>query len=422
MNTKFKLFFISLIISFQSIFAQYDILFEFLPNMNQAAYGIGHTNDGQNLYAVCGGSDTEPYYSCQIEKFDIAHNSWTVLSDTSYYRCYCNAEYLQTYGFTSGLPTTYKRIYILNGIVLKENNLVEYSHVVESIDIGTGNSSYCVSNPFPVEYAGSAVWDYKIYTFGGNNFEGYSNRLYAFDPTTETWERLPDMPEAKQTSGAIVDGVLYVFGGYNGTTSKRIDAYNIENKSWLYKGDMPVGISAHTTVASGKYIWIIGDYSNLTSLAVYNTENNEFTQLSSNMTGRRHAGAQIIDNYLYVFGGNQASSGAVLNSLEQADISNYIVSTDDDDIQLNPDFKLYQNYPNPFNPTTEITFNLPEPGVVKLKVFDLLGREVAVLESGYFPAGNYKTTWDATGIANGVYIYRLQAGKYHESKKMLLLR
>jgi hypothetical protein len=85
-------------------------------------------------------------------------------------------------------------------------------------------------------------------------------------------------------------------------------------------------------------------------------------------------------------------------------------------------FILYQNYPNPFNPTTAISFSLPYKSFVSLKVFDRLGREVSVVLSEELPAGGYSRQWNALGLPSGMYFYRLQAGSFTETKKLLLLR
>ena len=85
-------------------------------------------------------------------------------------------------------------------------------------------------------------------------------------------------------------------------------------------------------------------------------------------------------------------------------------------------FSLGQNYPNPFNPSTSISFALPSQSVVSLKVFDALGREAAVLLREELPAGNYSRQWNAAGLPSGVYFYRLQAGSFIETKKLILLR
>jgi hypothetical protein len=85
-------------------------------------------------------------------------------------------------------------------------------------------------------------------------------------------------------------------------------------------------------------------------------------------------------------------------------------------------FALEQNYPNPFNPTTVIGYQLPAASAVQLAVYDLLGREVAVLVNEKMAAGNYKARFEASGLATGVYLYRLTAGSSVQTCKMILLK
>jgi hypothetical protein len=85
-------------------------------------------------------------------------------------------------------------------------------------------------------------------------------------------------------------------------------------------------------------------------------------------------------------------------------------------------FALNQNYPNPFNPSTKIQFEIPEARFVTLKVYNLLGQEVASLINDRLEAGRYRAEFDARNLPSGTYIYRLQAGTFTETKKMLLLR
>jgi hypothetical protein len=85
-------------------------------------------------------------------------------------------------------------------------------------------------------------------------------------------------------------------------------------------------------------------------------------------------------------------------------------------------FELGQNYPNPFNPSTAISYHLAVNSRVSLRVFDLLGREVAVLVDEEQPAGTYRAMWDATRLPSGVYFYRLTAGEYVQTRKMLLTK
>jgi len=85
-------------------------------------------------------------------------------------------------------------------------------------------------------------------------------------------------------------------------------------------------------------------------------------------------------------------------------------------------YELTQNYPNPFNPSTAIGFGLPAAGRARLTVYDLLGRQVAVLADEQLSSGRYSRTWDASGVPSGIYYYRIQAGPYTETRKMLLLK
>ena len=86
------------------------------------------------------------------------------------------------------------------------------------------------------------------------------------------------------------------------------------------------------------------------------------------------------------------------------------------------DFQLSQNFPNPFNPTTTISYSLPVGGTVFLKVFSLDGREVRTLVSENQSVGEHRVVFDASSLASGTYIYRLQVGSFIQTKKLLLLK
>ena len=99
-------------------------------------------------------------------------------------------------------------------------------------------------------------------------------------------------------------------------------------------------------------------------------------------------------------------------------------------------FRLEQNYPNPFNPSTTIKFSIPTSpqshpyqggeanygGLVTLKVYDIIGNEIATLVNEEKPAGKYGVIFDATGLSSGIYFYRLTAGKYTSAKKLILMK
>jgi hypothetical protein len=110
-----------------------------------------------------------------------------------------------------------------------------------------------------------------------------------------------------------------------------------------------------------------------------------------------------------------------------------INEAEDENNGLNPDqFGLSQNYPNPFNPITNFEYRISNSEFVSLKVYDVLGNEIATLVNEEKPAGEYKVQFDISnlsggisakgGYASGVYFYQLKAGNYIETKKMVLLK
>jgi len=107
----------------------------------------------------------------------------------------------------------------------------------------------------------------------------------------------------------------------------------------------------------------------------------------------------------------------------QIDISSVDVEQNHEIIS---EFRLEQNYPNPFNPNTNIRFRISDLGFVTLKIFDVLGNEVAVLVSEEKQPGTYEVEFNSSSIkhlpSSGIYFYQLQAGSFTETKKMILLR
>jgi hypothetical protein len=83
---------------------------------------------------------------------------------------------------------------------------------------------------------------------------------------------------------------------------------------------------------------------------------------------------------------------------------------------------MEQNYPNPFNPSTTIKFSLPQAEIVSLKVYNILGSEVATLLNGTVEAGSYDIQFDASNLSSGVYLYELRAGNFTQIKKMNLIK
>jgi len=113
-------------------------------------------------------------------------------------------------------------------------------------------------------------------------------------------------------------------------------------------------------------------------------------------------------------------SGVLYNS--NFDTSSIVSVKQNNSDNIPRKFYLSQNYPNPFNPSTKISWQVPAGSWQTIKIYDVLGNEVATLVDEYKPAGNYEVEWNASGLPSGVYFYQLRAGKYVDTKKMNLLK
>jgi hypothetical protein len=128
----------------------------------------------------------------------------------------------------------------------------------------------------------------------------------------------------------------------------------------------------------------------------------------------------------YSFKDNNLSYGKIQYRLKQIDNDGKFEYSEivDVNIDLPLSFELSQNYPNPFNPTTKIGFRIPigTSGIVSLKVYDILGREVATLVNEEKSAGIYEVEFNAESLSSGIYFYRLQTGNFVDTKKFTLMK
>jgi hypothetical protein len=117
-----------------------------------------------------------------------------------------------------------------------------------------------------------------------------------------------------------------------------------------------------------------------------------------------------------------------LEAVDLADAGGRVIYTEIKESAMVPaQFTLHQNSPNPFNPTTEIRFDLASPQRVRLSVFNILGQEIIRLADGEYPAGSHTVTWEGTDeqghpAASGIYLYRIEAGSFTASRKMVLMK
>ncbi len=150
-------------------------------------------------------------------------------------------------------------------------------------------------------------------------------------------------------------------------------------------------------------------------VVAYTTDGGESLIFQRSSTANPLVSASIIDEtQIWVVG----KYGTILITTNGG--VSFVEEEEIDDIPTN--YNLSQNYPNPFNPITTIKYQIPELSFVTLKVFDVLGSEVVILVSEEKPTGNYEIELNASSLSSGIYFYRLQAGSFIETRKMVLLR
>jgi len=265
-----------------------------------------------NIYVSNGYKDTDGNATF-IEKYNIKDNRWSIINSKLLPRKFANSE---TYN---------NKIYIFNGW--------GNSHL-EILDLETNKITKGAVNRAYTGNAGSAIHDGKIYVFGGSGLNNaattvFSNRFQYYDIASDTWHPLPDMPTAREAKGKIVKDKLYVIGGFNGTSSRLVNVFDLNKNLWTEQYKMPVAISGHSLAVCGHKIFIAGGYNNQTFLAYFDTETNKLHQLSSNMIPRRHAAAEVYNDKLYIIGGSTTSSTkSAIKSIQVADISEGTLSAE----------------------------------------------------------------------------------------------
>ncbi|MBW4888332.1 hypothetical protein KXQ82_01335 [Mucilaginibacter sp. HMF5004] len=296
------------------------LVFKNVSNLPFPLYYEACTSDGHYGYTVSGLSGRS--ICTQALKYDPQSNNWSLLAHDLKPTIQATSAYIPSNG----------KIYVIGGITSTVN--YTYFENVETIDTKTGKVELLkVKNPLPTAYAGSAVWNNKIYVFGGgtgiNNMTSSVavNSFYEFDPVMEAFNKLPDMPEKLQTSGTVINGILYVFGGFNpqgNYTSSNIYSYDIQNKVWALIGKLPKPISANGITACNDLIFIAGGYDDKDAVGFFNTQTRQFTVVKSNFSTRKHLGAIVIYNHIMVIGGSNAIYNTGVSTVQIADLKDIL--------------------------------------------------------------------------------------------------
>ena len=149
------------------------------------------------------------------------------------------------------------------------------------------------------------------------------------------------------------------------------------------------------------------------------------TSLNADLSGLKGETATVFASGFLNPSGNENGPGfGVFAALANGTVVQFgtLTGVENSKNSIPTSFNLNQNYPNPFNPSTKITYSIPKSSYVSLKIYNVLGQEVAALVNQQQNAGSYAVNFDASSLSSGIYLYRIQAGSFVSTKKMTLLK
>ncbi|WP_337865051.1 T9SS type A sorting domain-containing protein [Ignavibacterium sp.] len=371
--------------------------------------------------------------------------TWTSIADRFPYHVYDVFSYNnEIFGVTTTLGSDTSRFYVSNDNGL---NWSERSNIPSVTGNGAilsltadGNTLYAVSNrkSFYISTDNGLTWTEKIITISasgnlvsfaasGNNFVSVILGIGAVISTNggQTWE-------IKNPVSSTITSVYYFNGKIFGNGGLFI--FNNNTNNWDASTGLPDALSFQIPVSMTGYGNLVFSYfvGFLTSQgSVYSSSDGGLNWTILNSTGlpttvspgASQSAITATSTNLFLY--NQTQSGSTVDTAKTGVYRTIISTTSIENLENLPTkFSLSQNYPNPFNPSTTISFTIPQSEFVTLKVYDVLGNEVAMLVTEYKSAGTYNVQFSTNNLhlSSGIYFYRIQAGQFNEVKKMVLAK
>ena len=276
------------------------------------------------------------------------------------------------------------------------------------VDIGQNMRSSAIrplfDNQFFVGMDGADSLGVWATTNGGNNWFSFNN--------------------GTMLNTYVIRGLVFSPAGnhtlYAGRASTTANLGGIYDYTFSF---VPVELVSFTAEVIGGQVdlsWITSTEINNYGFEVErrNAESNEWMNI-----GFVNGNGSSSEMHYYSFSDNSASVGKYFYRLKQLDFSGSFEYSNEVEVtilEVLNDFTLNQNYPNPFNPSTRISFIIPQSGYTTLKVFDVLGNEVATIIESDLSQGSYELLFDASGLSSGIYFYSLTSGEFSKTMKMIL--
>jgi hypothetical protein len=265
-----------------------------------------------------------------------------------------------------------------------------------------------------------------------------ANRVARFNTLTNTWSSLGTGSSNGVGNAvyalAVVGNEVFVGGLFisaGGVSANYVARFNTQTNTWSSLGtgsSNGVNGNVFELAVVGNEVFVGGSFTEAggvraNRVARFNTQTNTWSSLGTGSQNGVNSGVNalaVVGNEVYVGGSFTEAGGVSANYVARWNSGTSRVE------QLSPTapktFLLEQNYPNPFNPSTTIRYQLPVASEVKLEVYDVLGKKIATLVNERQSAGSYQVVWNASGLSSGTYFYRLQAGTFVETKKMIMVK
>ncbi len=313
---------------------------------------------------------------------------------------------------------------------------------VQEYNPATGTWTAKAPMPAALSAHGSVCWgDSVIYVIGGPYTGAGTNlNVHYYRPASNTWGTITNSLPAGQGRRAYAWGIsgnkIVISCGYNTTYLKSTYVGTIGSDAtqltWVAAPDAPVALSRPGGVGSNGLFFVIGGDTNLTAVKnnkayVFHIASNTWlTPIQpnphpvSNMWSA--ITAKAINDTIRIFQPGGYDGVASISFFDMIGCGTALTGTKLVSSTIPESYSLSQNYPNPFNPTTKINFSIPKNGIVTLKIYDILGKEVATLVNGEKLAGSYIVDFNASSYASGVYFYRLDVNGFSEVKRMMLVK
>lgn len=384
---------------------------------------------GDTVYVAGGSSTGTP--STTFYKYSISANQWTNGTGTPAPKA------------GGDLVTCGGKIYYIGGGSLSLAIATPEAYVYNP---STGSWSTIANIPVPV--SGNVAEYYRdslIYCMLGG-WNTYETIIQVYNVNSNTWAQATQIPPGngrRSFAGGILGNKLFVCAGWSSDFRNdfwvgTINPLNHLQITWQQRTNISVPTSRPGgTALMGRFYVIMGEISGGSandSIAIWDTTTAAWTYRDGKPIRTNNLYGSVSASITYCMGRPGVkiwSAGGSVQGQSTRPLDVYAdtcllncsegltgITNNETPVQ----FKLLQNYPNPFNPVTKITYHVPKAGNVKITILDILGQEVFVITNEFKIPGVYENVFEGSNFSSGIYFFKIEAGSYTETKKMVLIK